>query len=102
MKSDNEEVAASLCLKYGLRLGEGQLVPKRHVGVYNPVAELLSRRFEVSDDVGKIDRSKGMRKKFLDKILNEKGTIGTIEWWTQGSIVRKPKAHFHIIVVSET
>lgn len=26
MKSDNEEVAASLCLKYGLRLGDGQRV----------------------------------------------------------------------------
>jgi len=60
MKSGNEEVAASLCVKYGLRLGEGLLVPKRHVGVYDPVAELLSRRFEVSDDVGKIDRSEGM------------------------------------------
>jgi len=24
MKSDNEEAAASLCLKYGLRLGDGQ------------------------------------------------------------------------------
>lgn len=55
-----DRVAASLCVKYGLRLGEGQLVPKRHVGVYDPVAELLSRRFEVSDDVGKIDRSEGM------------------------------------------
>jgi len=55
-----DRVAAGLCVKYGLRLGEGQLVPKRHVGVYDPVAELLSRRFEVSDDVGKIDRSEGM------------------------------------------
>jgi len=27
MKSDNEEVAASLCLKYGLRLGDGQRAP---------------------------------------------------------------------------
>jgi len=37
-------VAASLCVKYGLKLGEGQLVPMRHFGVYDPVAELLSRR----------------------------------------------------------
>jgi len=59
-KSMADRVAASLCVKYGLRLGEGQLVPKRHVGVYDPVAELLSRRFEVSDDVGKVDRSEGM------------------------------------------
>jgi len=28
MKSDNEEAAASLCLKYGLRLGDGQHAPK--------------------------------------------------------------------------
>jgi len=27
MKSGNEEVAASLCLKYGLRLGDGQRAP---------------------------------------------------------------------------
>jgi len=59
-KSMADMVAASLCVKYGLRLGEGRLVPKRHVGVYDPVAELLSKRFEVSDDVGKIDRSEGM------------------------------------------
>jgi len=42
---------------YVLRLGEGQLIRKRHVGVFDPDAELLSRRFEVSGDVGKIDRS---------------------------------------------
>jgi DNA-binding MarR family transcriptional regulator len=59
-KAMADRVAASLCSKYGLKLGEGQLVPKRHVGVYDPVAELLSKRFEVSDDVGKIDRSEGM------------------------------------------
>ena len=55
-----DRVAASLCVKYGFRLGEGRLVPKKHIGVYDPVAELLSRRFEVSDDVGKIDRSEGL------------------------------------------
>jgi hypothetical protein len=33
MKSDNEEVAASLCLKYGLRLGDDQRAP----GDYPPL-----------------------------------------------------------------
>jgi len=66
-KSMADRVAASLCVKYGLRLGDGQLVPKRHVGVYDPAAELLSRRFEVSDDVGKVDRSEG---------------IGEIDWFS--------------------
>jgi hypothetical protein len=55
-----DRVAASLCVKYGFRLGEGRLVPKKHIGVYDPAAELLSQRFEVSDDVGKIDRSEGL------------------------------------------
>lgn len=59
-KTMADHVAASLCVKYGFRLGEGRLVPKRHVGVYDPAAELLSRRFEVSDDIGKIDRSEGL------------------------------------------
>ena len=59
-KAMADRVAASLCVKYGLRLGDGRLVPKRHVGVYDPVIELLSKRFEISDDVGKIDRSEGM------------------------------------------
>jgi len=59
-KGMTDRVAASLCAKYGFRFGEGMLVPKKHIGVYDPVAELLSRRFEFSDDVGKIDRSEGM------------------------------------------
>ena len=59
-KSMADRVAASLVAKYGFELGEGQLVPKKHIGVYDPVAELLSQRFEISDDVGKIDRSEGM------------------------------------------
>jgi len=59
-KAVADRVAASLCVKYGFRLGEGRLVPKKHIGVYDPAAELLSRRFEVSDDVGKIDRSEGL------------------------------------------
>ena len=59
-KTMADRVAASLAVKYGFRLGEGRLVPKKHIGVYDPVAELLSKRFEISDDVGKIDRSEGM------------------------------------------
>ena len=55
-----DRVAASLCAKYGFKLGPGRLVPKKHIGVYDPAAELLSRYFEVTDDVGKIDRSEGM------------------------------------------
>jgi hypothetical protein len=55
-----DRVAASLVAKYGFRLGEGKLVPKKHIGVYDPAAELLSKRFEISDDVGKIDRSEGL------------------------------------------
>jgi len=59
-KSLADRVAASLVAKYGFQLGEGRLVPKKHIGVYDPAAELLSRRFEISDDVGKIDRSEGL------------------------------------------
>ena len=59
-KSMADRVAASLCAKYGFKLGSGRLVPKKHIGVYDPAAELLSRYFEVSDDVGKIDRSEGL------------------------------------------
>ncbi|NVM22728.1 MAG: winged helix-turn-helix domain-containing protein [Desulfobacterales bacterium] len=66
-KSMADRVAASLVAKYGFRFGEGKLVKKPHIGVYDPVAELVSKRLEISDDVGKIDRSEG---------------VGEIDWYT--------------------
>jgi len=59
-KSLADRVAASLVAKYGFKLREGKLIKKPHIGVYDPVAELLTKRFEISDDVGKMDRSEGM------------------------------------------
>jgi hypothetical protein len=54
MKSDNEEVAASLCLKYGLRLGDGQRVkvgthniPKRSMGL-NKKRDIIPKFFETT------------------------------------------------------
>jgi len=44
--------------------------------------------------------SNEVRKKILDDILHEEKTIGTIEWWTRGSIVHKPKAKFDIVIIS--
>jgi hypothetical protein len=56
-KDQADRVAAHLRLKYGVRLGDGRLARKIHLGVYDPVAALVSRYWLVSDDVAKIDRS---------------------------------------------
>ena len=58
-KDEADRVAAHLRLKYGIRLGEGQLARKVHFGVYDPVAKLVSRYWQVSDDVAKVDESEG-------------------------------------------
>lgn len=42
-----------------MRLGEGKLSRKSHFGVYDPVAALVSKHWELTDDVGKVDRSEG-------------------------------------------
>ena len=58
-KDAADRVAAHLRLKYGIRLGEGSLARKVHLGVYDPVAALVSRYWQVSDDVAKVDKSEG-------------------------------------------
>ncbi|MEM3623007.1 MAG: winged helix-turn-helix domain-containing protein [Candidatus Bathyarchaeia archaeon] len=58
-KDAADRVAAHLRLKYGIRLGEGSLARKVHFGVYDPVAALFSRYWQVSDDVAKVDESEG-------------------------------------------
>lgn len=58
-KDEADRVTAHLRLKYGIRLGEGQLARKVHFGVYDPVAKLVSRFWQVSDDVAKVDESEG-------------------------------------------
>jgi hypothetical protein len=58
-KDAADRVAAHLRLKYGIRLGEGSLARKVHLGVYDPVAALVSHYWQVSDDVAKVDESEG-------------------------------------------
>jgi len=58
-KDKTDRVAAHLRLKYGARLGEGRLARKVHFGVYDPLAALVSRYWQVSDDVAKVDESEG-------------------------------------------
>jgi len=58
-KDEADRVAAHLRLKYGVRLGDGRLARKVHLGVYDPVAALVSRYWQVSDDIAKVDESEG-------------------------------------------
>lgn len=44
-------------LKYGVRLGDGSLARKVHFGVYDLVAALVLRYWQVSDDMAKVDES---------------------------------------------
>jgi len=59
-KDAADRVAAHLRLKYGIRLGEGSLARKVHLGVYDPVAALASRYWQISDDVANVDESEGL------------------------------------------
>ncbi len=55
-----DRVAKSLCLKYGCRLSEGDLLRGYEVKVDDPVAKMLSRYFCVSTPDRKIDHSPGI------------------------------------------
>ncbi|MHC1589903.1 MAG: hypothetical protein ACXQTQ_02960 [Candidatus Hecatellaceae archaeon] len=46
--------------KFQMKLGAPKLLRKPHYGVYDPVANWFSKFMELSDDVGKIDRSEGV------------------------------------------
>jgi hypothetical protein len=46
--------------KFKMKLGAPKLLRKPHYGVYDPVANWFSRFMELSDDIGKIDRSEGV------------------------------------------
>lgn len=39
------------------------------------------------------------RKRILEKFIDETNAIGMIEWWTRGSIVKKPQLQFYGILV---
>jgi len=55
-----DRTARALMQKYGCRLAEGRLCRRPHIAVDDPVAEFLSRYFEISVDEKKIDRSEGL------------------------------------------
>lgn len=59
-------VAAHLQDKFDMSLGIGEISRKPHFGVYDPVADKVTKRFELSDDVAKMDRSEG---------------VGEIDWY---------------------
>lgn len=58
-KEEADRVAKALEARLGMRLGEGKPSRKAHFGIYDPVAALVSKHWELSDDVGKIDESEG-------------------------------------------
>jgi hypothetical protein len=41
------------------------------------------------------------RRRVLAELLERRNTVGLIEWWTRGSIVRKPWGQFYIIVIAD-
>ena len=54
-----DRVARYLEQKFGMRLGIGERMRKPHYGIYDPVAELVGKHIEFSDDLGKMDFSEG-------------------------------------------
>lgn len=55
-----DRTARALMSKYGCRLGEGKLCRRPHIAVDDPVAEFISRYFELSAGECKVDRSEGV------------------------------------------
>jgi len=55
-----DRTARALMQKYGCRLGEGKLCRRPHIAVDDPVAEFISRYFELSAENCKVDASEGL------------------------------------------
>jgi hypothetical protein len=55
-----DRTARALMQKYGCRLEEGKLCRRPHIAIDDPVAEFISRYFELSSEEAKIDRSEGV------------------------------------------
>jgi hypothetical protein len=58
-KEEADRVAVLLEERFDMLLGRGQLSRRPHFGVYDAVAAQYGERFELSDDVAKIDESEG-------------------------------------------
>ncbi|MEM2980557.1 MAG: hypothetical protein QW385_04200 [Thermoproteota archaeon] len=39
------------------------------------------------------------RRRILEAVMERTGAYALIEWWTRGSILYKPKYHFHAILL---
>lgn len=44
-------------------------------------------------------KSSKERSNFLHKLLEETRAVGLIEWWTKGSIIKKPKRQFLCVLI---
>ena len=55
-----DRTAKALMQKYGCRLAEGKLCRRPHIAIDDPVAEFISRYFELSSEDAKIDKSEGV------------------------------------------
>jgi len=47
------------------------------------------------------DANPRTRRRVLTELLERRYTIGLIEWWTHGSIARKPWREFYVIVIQD-
>jgi hypothetical protein len=66
-----DRVAKSLMMKYGCRLGEGEICKGYELKVDDPVARLLSRYFCVSTPERKIDHSPGINEGELEHLSRD-------------------------------
>jgi hypothetical protein len=66
-----DRVAKSLMMKYGCRLGEGEICRGYELKVDDPVAKLLSRYFCVSTPERKIDHSPGIDQGELEHLSRD-------------------------------
>ena len=66
-----DRVAKSLMLKYGCKLGEGEICRGYELAVDDPVAQLLSRYFTVSTGKRKMDHSPGELEGEIDHLSRD-------------------------------
>jgi predicted transcriptional regulator len=59
-RTSADRTAKALMQKYSCRLSEGKLCRKPHIAIDDPVAEFMSRYFEISTNNSKMDRSEGV------------------------------------------
>lgn len=62
-------------------------------------AKVVDKRVYKLIEVISASESSKARSNFLHRLLEETRAVGLIEWWTKGSIIKKPKGQFLCVLI---